>query len=209
MIDSATCETAIQAAQDALSDESTNLSWVRSSNLIRRAYFLGLIIGLDAISEKDVISANLKTVMGTFWETSGDDTFKSTETGRQYRDLMELIRRTIEHQDHLNRLALEGVDYGASRSEMNNTTKSIIEKLDENINTIQLANEKFIHIIGDHKSRLSEIRRSMLKQINEQTEDVYSLKIWEDIHIEMTHLEDTARIIALLETDHKWATRLR
>jgi hypothetical protein len=108
-IENAFVETAISAAADSLANDP-DIAWVRKSSLVQRAYFLGLIKGLDAIAEDDAIGKKwpVEIFMSTLWRTSADDTFPSTQLGQDFTALEKGLRE-IRTKGNWDRSAIDKV----------------------------------------------------------------------------------------------------
>ena len=88
---------AISAALEVLSKEK-EYSWINSSSLILRAYFLGLYFGLkDIAAERDLNSLVLSIFKETMFQRSADDTFPSTRIGRAFFSVKEDLGETAGH----------------------------------------------------------------------------------------------------------------
>lgn len=107
-IESTAVELAINAASDALVND-TSLAWIRKSCLIERAYFLGLVKGLIAIAEEDAIGNHpIRLLMQTYWARSADDTFPSTQLGRDFAALEKGLH-DLETGKNMDQQAIESL----------------------------------------------------------------------------------------------------
>lgn len=187
-IDSAAAELAINAAQEALAND-TNLAWIRKSCLIERAYFLGLFNGLDAIAEENAIGKHLGRIfMLTYWARSADDTFRSTPLGRDFEAL---------------KTALLGLETG-ERLDL-----QVFETVIRDINLVDRAwRERLKHVhelLANTQAVASVFRPPIDEDAPERNRVNQELR---QIHYHVSQLEEMLRFMALLETHHEMSKRL-
>ena len=175
MISSEEAETAITAWQFAL-QENPELSWIRKSVLIERAYFHGLHIGLSAIAaEDDLRRLRAIAIKDLVWNRSGDDTFPSTAVGQAYSEFEKLHQARLETPVSSEQLT-DAIDtifarVEASERRLNESAKAAAEILSE------LSSRKNAAGVEDEAVRARE-------------------------HEQIKALEHYLRIVALLETHH-------
>jgi hypothetical protein len=87
LIDEVTVETAVSAAKKSLISDS-DISWIRNSGLLERAYFAGLYKGLISIADSQHLNNLLfKSFMSTVLERTGDNSFDSTMMGKFFQQM--------------------------------------------------------------------------------------------------------------------------
>ena len=187
-----------EAATHALSNDDAH-AWIRSSVLIEKAYFMGLMNGLSAIGdEEDITRLMTKTIVHNrlIWARSGDDTFESTSIGKIFSEL----KKELYEFDTNNGIDLKAIQ--SMTKELNRFT-SEIDHLDRGwLNCVQQTRKllseleytitNFQHSVEDNSQNITLKKEDFLRQIHEQ----------------ISTLCDVARYIALLQTHHEMSKRI-
>ena len=182
-IDEAAVETAVSAASDSLAN-NPNLAWIRKSALFERAYFLGLSEGLTAIAEEDAIGNRLLlALIGCIWSKSADDTFPSTQLGRDFAAL-EARLRGIETGISWDRHSIDSVL--ADIRHLDCEWRSCVEASVTLLGKIESAAVGLKHPIGEGASGREG-----------ESEELYRISCC------MSDLDKMMRYMALLETHHE------
>ena len=184
-IEKATVDAAIAAARDALANEP-GLTWIKSSALLERAYNWGLFFGLRAIADEDSLRQFvLHTVIDTIWQRDTDDTFITTTIGRDCRVLREMLGR-----DDPTRCA----------------AKKMIEKLRISVDD---QDRQWQGLVKHTRELLSEIQSVGADSGGDANviDNVRDEERRSELHRLLHGLENLARRIALIETDHSMQKR--
>jgi hypothetical protein len=79
------------AAEAALADSA--FSWIKESALRERAYFMGLYNGLEPLADGNSLSrVGLRAIATTMSPRDGDDPFRASHLGRDYRALVSQVQ---------------------------------------------------------------------------------------------------------------------
>jgi hypothetical protein len=179
-------DTAVISAEKALTEDG-DLGWISSSCLVERAYFLGLLKGLAAISEDGAISDSLvmKVFRKTYWTRSADNTFGRTNLGSAYRALQTFNRRSDdEHAD----------------------LRIVVSKLTDQVRGANREWERAISNASKLLQKLEEIGNAPFKSGSELDE---SLDVGRDeICALVSALEPWISLLSLIETNHEISWRL-
>lgn len=187
-IKDAAVDLAINAACDALTND-LSLTWIGESSLTERAYYFGLYKGLEAISGADTLRGLSKVLIKTLWARSADDTFLSTQLGRNFAALEE---------------GLQSLRTG------NSLIQQQIDTLFQDIKLLERqCHERFQYmqeVLHKVKSLTLSIRQTnQIGPVEDKNIDDEIVKI----HIHLSELALIVRWFALLETHHEMSKRFK
>jgi hypothetical protein len=172
---------AIEASKNSLKSD-LDIAWIRNSALFERAYFLGLYKGLSSISNDESLDKLLLyCLMNTMWERDADDSFNSTQTGKNFQQLKVEFDRAVSGEE-LKILSLESV---LEVVEVNNKRWS--DSVDN------------VRTVIDEMLRTSfEFNRGISKKVSDPNDRNEFYK-----KMNPRRLEAMLRLISLIETNHK------
>ena len=182
MIDKSEVDAAVAAATRSLAEEP-GFAWIKKSGLLERAYFAGLLNGLQGIaSENDVGHILVRAIAETMFQRSADDSFQSTRTGV----LFDLVRRELTRED---------VDRPALFAAIQRLADHV-DALDGEWKSRVRQTSMLLEVAG--KSSQATGRGGNTEENAEQRD-----RQRHEIHRQAEELEHFARYFALVETDHK------
>ena len=191
MISKEEADAAIKAAKDALRNEP-GMSWIGKSSLMKRAYYTGLILGLEAIGEKNAGMSAFPDLAETLWFGAVDDSFPSTEIGAAFESLKSSVQdlRGGIYKDSLvgeiEALCLLIRDNARSHEQCIREIDKVMSQILSLVPRGEMSrHEKSPKEVGERANNSDEIGRSL----------------------EM--LEGPLRFLALLETSHLLGDRFR
>jgi hypothetical protein len=182
MIKKAEVDAAIAAARHAL-DSKPGFAWIKKSSLLERAYYMGLFNGLRRIAKEEHLSNSLlQPILGTFFPRRADDSFDFTGMGEAF----ESLKQHLMQRDSDKPALLEALQQFADQ----------IDRQDREWNT-RLRHTR--HLLEEIRAvnRVTRSDRSALETAEQQER-----RLNETLRL-IESLEELARYIALLETDHR------
>ena len=187
-----------EAATHALSNDDAH-DWVRSSVLLERAYYLGLMIGLSAIGEEeDVTPLALSTVVDNrlMWARSGDDTYESTSIGQ----IFSKLKKELYEFDTDNSIDLKAI-------------QNMIKEANRFISEIDHLDRGWLNCVQHTRKLLTEIKSTITNfqdSVEDNSQNITYIKkeFLRQIHAQISTLCDGARYISLVQTHHEMSKRL-
>jgi hypothetical protein len=180
-IDPNAVKAAIEAAKNSLKNDS-DIAWIRNSAFLERAYYLGLYKGLSSISDDQSLDVLLlHCLMNTIWERDVDNSFISTQIGKNFEQLK------VEFDK-----AVSGKEINLSSAE---ATIELIEVIDKEWRHCVKNAREIIYLILKASAEFNcAIEKKSLNQ-NQQYEILEKMN--------PLGLEELLKHIALLETNHE------
>ena len=183
MISNADVKAATEAAKLALR-EIPDLSWIARSSLVRRAYFSGLMFGLEAIAENADATNSLfnHIATNTMQARPGDDSFRSTKIGAAFESLKTSVEKepaAIDKDRLMETIKEIRTLIGDNADGYKSCCRATHQVLSEILSTIDNLNPRGLMI--DQKEQSSNLRK---------------------IISSISDLEGCLRFLALLETFH-------
>jgi hypothetical protein len=186
LIDKVAVETAVSAAKTSLISDS-DIKWIRQSALLERAYYLGLYKGLASISDSQSLNILLfHTLMNTAWERGSDNTFNSTNIGKNFQQL----------KDDFNN-AVEGEKLAAA------STLDLMNQIHSLDNQWRSCVSHCLDLLNQNKKIADEFNRSVENNSLDQDQHHEFLN-----KLEPRRLEEMLKFISLLEISHEFSKNL-
>ena len=187
-----------ETATHALSNEDA-YAWIRSSVLLERAYFIGLMNGLSAIGDKEDINRLMTSTFfhnSLIWSRSGDDTFESTNIGQIFSEL----KKELYELDNSNSIDLKAF-------------QRMIEEANRFISEIDHLDRGWLNCVQHTRKLLTEIKSTITNfqdSVEDNSQNITYIKkeFLRQIHAQISTLCDGARYISLVQTHHEMSKRL-